>query len=65
MNDKLEEFKKRFYSVLSDLIWDKDLDERDRVEGLAYMKSHIDAKLIYYIGLVELLDEIEKEMCIE
>lgn len=65
MNDKAEEFKKRFYSVLSDLTWDKGLDERDRVEVLAYMKSHIDANLMYYTGLVELLDEIEKEMGIE
>lgn len=65
MNDKAEEFKKRFYSVLLDLIWDKDLDERDRVEVLAYMKSRIDANLMYYTGLVELLDEIEKEMVIE
>lgn len=65
MNDKAEEFKKRFYSVLSDLTWDKDLDERDRVEVLAYMKSQIDANLIYYKMLVKLLDEIEKEMGIE
>lgn len=65
MNDKAEGFKKRFYSVLSDLIWDKDLDERDRVEVLAYMKSHIDANLMYYTGLVKLLDEVEKEMGIE
>lgn len=65
MNDKAEEFKKRFYSVLSDLIWDKDLDERDKIEVLAYMKSHIDANLMYYTRLVELLDEVEKEMGIE
>lgn len=65
MNDKPEEFKQRFYSVLSDLTWDKDLDERDRVEVLAYMKSQIDANLIYYKMLVKLLDEIEKEMGIE
>ena len=65
MNDKAEEFKKRFYGVLFDLIWDKDLDERDRVEVLTYIKLHIDENLIYYTMLVKLLDEIEEEMGIE
>lgn len=65
MNDNAEEFKRRFYNIIYDLIWDECLSEKDKAEVLAYAKKHVDSNLIYCTNMAKFLDEIKKEKGIE